>query len=241
MPDLPRRVSRPSGSRPTIGRLTPTIRALLIAETVIYLPYLVHFQRPFVDMHLAIGTNLFRGELWQPLSSLFVHLRPEPLITTLFGIWWAGGDVERARGTTRMLGLFVVGGIVSNLALAAVEHRLAGEFYVGPYFGGAMYAVLTLFAAYGRIYGRTLVNFWGVLQVQARHLAMAFIGWEVVMALAGAVEWGSLAAIAVAALIGYFGANPSGLEGIMDALKLRRLRRRYRVLEGGRTPKNYMN
>jgi membrane associated rhomboid family serine protease len=243
MPDLPRRVSRPSGSRPIIGRLTPTIRSLLIAEAVIYAVYLlVRPLRPAMDSYLAIGTRFFAGALWQPLTALFVHLRPEPLIFSLLGIWWAGGDVERARGTGRMLGLFIVGGIASNLAFAGVAHRLFGAFYVGPYFAGATYAVLTLFAAYGRIYGRTLTNLYGMFQVQARYIAMAFIGWEVVMALAGEVEWPSLAGIAAATAVGYFGAAPGGFEGIMDALKLRRLRRRYRVLEGGAgRPKKYVN
>jgi hypothetical protein len=47
----------------------------------------------------------------------------------------------------------------------------------------------------------------------------------------------------VATAVGYFGAAPGGFDGLRDALKVRRLRRRYRVIDGGagRPPKNYMN
>jgi membrane associated rhomboid family serine protease len=225
------------------GRLTPTIRALLIAEAAIYAVYLfVRPLRPAMIGHLALGPGFFAGEIWQPLTALFVHLDPSPLIFSLLGIWWAGEAVERARGTRRMVGLFLVGGVLANLAFAEVgRHLLYGA---GAILGGASFAVLTLFVAFGKIYGRTPMQLLGGFQIQARYLAIAFVAWNVVAALAGpAVDWASLAATAVAAAVGYFGAASGGLEALWEALKIRRLRRRYRVIEGGagRPPKNYMN
>jgi len=46
-----------------------------------------------------------------------------------------------------------------------------------------------------------------------------------------------------ASLVGYLAAAPGGLGELWAAMKVRRLRRRYRVIEGGagRPPKNYMN
>ena len=60
MPDLPpRRAARSSGSRHIIGRLSPTIRALLIAEVAIYAVYLlVRPLRPAMEAHLAVGPRL---------------------------------------------------------------------------------------------------------------------------------------------------------------------------------------
>ena len=101
-----------------------------------------------------------------------------------------------------------------------------------------------LFVAFGRIYGRTVMSVFGAFTVQARTIAIAFVGWNVVIALAGAqVDWASLAATATAALAGYIGAAPGGFDALREALKLRRLRRRYRVIDGGagRSRKNYMN
>jgi membrane associated rhomboid family serine protease len=241
MPDLPpRRAARTSGSRPIIGRLSPTIRALLIAEVAIYAVYLlVRPLRPAMEAHLAVGPRLFVGEYWQLATAIFLHLDPQSLFWNAIGIWWAGADVERAQGPRRLLTLFLVGGVLTNLTYAMVERHTFGE---GAIFGGASFAVLALIAAFGRIYDRTPMSIFGAFSLQARHIAMALVAWSVVASLAGpVVNWASLAATAVAVLVGVFGATPRGFDGLWDALKLRRLRRRYRVIEGGRAPKKYVN
>jgi len=84
----------------------------------------------------------------------------------------------------------------------------------------------------------------GGLTLQARTIAMIYVAWSVVVCLSGSeTAVPELAATAVATAVGYFGAAPGGLDGIRDALKLRRLRRRYRVIDGGagRPPKNFVN
>ena len=131
--------------------------------------------------------------------------------------------------------------MLGNLAYAVVFRYEFGE---GGIFGGASFAVMALFVAFGRIYDRTPISVFGAFSVQARYIAMVFVGLERRLALAGpTVNWSSLAAIATATVIGYIGAAPGGLEGLWDALKVRRLRRRYRVIDGGagRPPKNYVN
>ncbi len=243
MPDLPpRRAPRTSGSRPLIGRRTPAIKTLMIALAATYAVYLlVRPLRPAMEMHLAVSPRLFAGEYWQLATAIFLHLDPQSFLYSIIGLWWAATDVERAQGTRRMLVLFFVAGVLSNLAYALVFRYEFGE---GGTFGGASFAVLALFVAFGRIYNRTVVSVFGAFSTQGRYIAMAFVGWSVVLALAGpAVNWSSLAAIATATVIGYLGAAPGGFEGLWDALKVRRLRRRYRVIEGGagRPPKNYMN
>ncbi len=243
MPDLPsRRAARTSGSRPILSRLSPAIRALLTAQVALYAVFLlIRPLRPAMALHLAVSPRLFAGEYWQLVTGTFLHLDPRSLLYSVLGIWWAASDVERAQGTRRMVALFLIAGILTNLALAVVSRHMYGEVML---FGGASFAVIALFVAYGRIYDRTPANLFGVFSVQARYIAIAFVGWDVVAALAGpTIDWPSLAAIAAATVIGYFGAAPGGLDGLWDALKIRRLRRRYRVIEGGagRPPKNYMN
>jgi membrane associated rhomboid family serine protease len=243
MPDVPsRRSVRPSGSRPIIGRLTRAIKALLIAQVAIYAVFLlIRPLRPVMAAHLAVSSRLFAGEYWQLVTAIFLHLDPRSLLYSALGLWWAGSDVERAQGTRSMVALFLIAGILTNLALAVVSRSVWGEELP---FGGASFAVLALFVAFGRIYNRTSTSLFGVFSVQARYIAIGFVGWDVIVALAGPmVDWASLAGIATATAVGYFGAAPGGFQGFWDALKIRRLRRRYRVIEGGagRPPKNYMN
>src|SRR5579863_2041181 len=135
MPDLPpRRAARTSGSRPIIGRLSPAIRALLIAQAAIYAVYLlIRPLRPMMELHLAVGPLLFAGEYWQLVTAIFLHLDYVPLFWNAVGLWWAAADIERTQGTRRMLALFLVGGVLSNLTYALVVRHTVGE---GAIFGG---------------------------------------------------------------------------------------------------------
>jgi membrane associated rhomboid family serine protease len=243
MPDLPqrRRTGRPSWTDPIADRLTPTIKAIVIASTVIYLFYvLVREARPLMELHLALGPGLFRGEIWQPLTSLFVHLNVVSFAFNLIGLWWVGATIERTQGTRRFITLFLTAGVLVNVALAGIWQLRA--FRPPVYDDGCSYAVLALFVAFGRIFGRAQVRVFGALSMQARTMALIFLGFAAVASLARS-DWAGFVATAVAAAVGYLGAAPGGLAEVWATLKARRLRRRYRVYEGGRgrSNKKYMN
>ena len=63
-------------------------------------------------------------------------------------------------------------------------------------------------------------------------MALIFVLWGVI-ASAMQSNWALLAGTLVATAAGYFGVAPGGLREIYDFVRVRRLRRRYRVLEGG--------
>jgi hypothetical protein len=93
-----------------------------------------------------------------------------------------------------------------------------------------------IFVAYGRLYGREQTQVFGALVLQARHVALFFVVLALVVDLVQVFsqgDWGSLAGTLVAVAVGYFAAAPGGLTEIRDYLRVRRLKRRYRVLEGG--------
>jgi membrane associated rhomboid family serine protease len=233
MRDLPprRRSSAPAWTRPIAERLTPTVKALVLTQTVLYLFYLfVPQSHPLFEGHLAVGPGLFHGELWQPLSALFVHFNFLGFVFNLIGLWFVGAFIERTNGTRRFLQLFFGSGILAFVALALVARlrpTALGE--------GCSYAVLALFVAFGRMYDRSPAQILGGLVMQARHLAMLLVGFAVAMDLARG-DFASLAATLVASAAGLVLGGRSGGLSLRDALALfraRRLRRRYRVLDGG--------
>jgi membrane associated rhomboid family serine protease len=244
MPDLPPRRRppvRPSWSQPIAERLTPAIKAFVIADAVLYALYVfVREARPPMMAHLALGPGLFSGELWQPITSLFVHFDLLGFVFNLIGLWFVGAFIERTQGTRRLVTLFLTAGVVANLALAGVNHLR--PYRAGEISDGCSFAVLALFVAFGRIYGRAPAQVLGGLFLQARHLALIFVAWGVLASLLRA-DWGQLAATLTAAGVGYLGAAPGGLSEAWSALKVRRLRRRYRVIDGGapRPSKKYWN
>jgi membrane associated rhomboid family serine protease len=250
MPDLPPRRKpptrpstrlRPSWSQPIADRLTPAVKAFVIADAVIYALYVFVAQiRPAMMAHLALGPGLFAGELWQPVTALFVHFDLLGFVFNLIGLWFVGAFIERTQGTRRFVTLFLASGVLANLTLAGVNHLSA--FRAGNVFDGCSFAVLAMFVAFGRIYGRAPAQVLGGLYLQARHLALIFVAWGILASLLRA-DWAQLAATLVTAGVGYLGAAPGGLSEAWNAIKARRLRRRYRVIDGGapRPSKKYWN
>ncbi|HZL19285.1 MAG TPA: rhomboid family intramembrane serine protease [Polyangia bacterium] len=244
MPDLPPRrrpPTRPSWSQPLAERLTPAVKAFVIADALVYALYVfvVPVRTPMMA-HLALGPGLFSGELWQPVSALFVHFDLLGFVFNLIGLWFVGAFIERTQGTRRFVTLFLFSGVLANLTMAGINHLSA--FRAGNVFDGCSFAVLALFVAFGRIYGRAPAHVLGGLYLQARHLALIFVAWGILASLLRA-DWAQLAATLVTAGVGYVGAAPGGLSEAWNALKVRRLRRRYRVIDGGapRPSKKYWN
>jgi membrane associated rhomboid family serine protease len=234
MRDLPprRRTSAPAWTRPIAERLTPSVKVLVLIQAVLFFFYaLVRDARPLIQAHLAMGPGFFHGEVWQPVTALFVHSNPLGFVFNLIGLWFVGAFIERTNGTRRFLTLFFSAGILSFVAMALVARFTA--------FGlaeGSSFAVLALFVAFGRMYDRAPAQILGGLVMQARNLALLLVGFSVAVDLWRA-DWASLAATLVCAGVGFV-MGGSGFIGIGDALALfraRRLRRRYRVLDGGQT------
>jgi membrane associated rhomboid family serine protease len=214
----------------------------VILTALFYAAYVfIREARPFLAAHMAVGPGIFQGEVWQPLTALFVHFDLLGFVFNLIGLWFVGATIERTQGTRRFASLFLLSGVLCNVAIAGVSHLRV--YRAGDVFEGSSYAVLALFVAFGRIYDRTPAQILGGLFLQARHIAAIFVAWSALVAL-GRGDWAMLAATIVASAVGYFGAGPGGFSGIWDAFKLRRLRHRYQVIDGGapRVPrKKYWN
>ena len=225
-----------SWTRPIRERLTPAIKALVIAETVMFAFYkLVPQSHGLLSEHLALGPGLFQGEVWQVLTSLFLHTDGLTLLLNLIGLWFVGAFTERTNGTRRFLLLFLGAGVLSNLAMAGVA-RL-GTYQQAEVFFGPSYAILALFVAYGRTFGRAQTQILGGLFMQAQNLSLLLVGWSVAVNLYQR-DWAGLAGSLTAAAVGYFlaGGSLRELVGAVRSLLPRRARRRYRVLEGGQGP-----
>src|SRR5258708_29704420 len=123
MRDLPprRRAPAPAWTRPITERLTPTVKVLVVVQTVVYLFYaLVRESRPLFEAHLALGPGMMHGEVWQPVTALFVHLNLLTFVFNLIGLWFVGAFIERTNGTRRFLTLFFTSGILAMVAMGLV-------------------------------------------------------------------------------------------------------------------------
>ncbi len=226
--------------RPIAERFSPAIRNLIVAQAVMFgLFIMAAGLRMPIQLHLALGPLVAAGEIWQPITSLFVHLDWWGFVFDLIGIWFVGATIEQALGRRRFLLLFFGTGLVANLAVALV---MAALRWAG-FYAGCGDAVLGLFVGLGVIYGRTQVRVLGPLVLQARVLAALLVGLSVVGAISQAT-WPGLVGTLVAVAAGYF---LSGGKWTFISATLGRFRPRRRsvleVLEGGRGKrgKKYVN
>ena len=250
MPDISsrRRRSGPAWLGRFTGRLTPTIKTLIVVDTVIYLFYVVVRQsREFMEMHLALSAFIFRGELWQPVTSLFVHLDFLGFLFGMVGLWFIGGIIEKTQGTRRCATLFLAAGVLANLVIAG-GFLLLGSARLS-FDDGTTFGTTALFVAFGRLYGRQSAQIWPIpISIQARYLVVILTGF-LAAAFVTRGDWPHLAGLAVAVAVGFLGAAAGGLTELRtffaharDVAKARRMRRRFGVIEGGgRRPKKYVN
>jgi membrane associated rhomboid family serine protease len=239
MTDLPyrRRTARPSWMEPIMARLTPAIKALVITISFLYLFYVfVPAAEPLMAAHLALGPLFFRGELWQPLTALVMQNQFLQFIFDLVGLWFVGAYTERLWGTRRFLLTFLGAGVVANLVTAGVMFAAGGAH---PVYLGCGQAVLALFIAHGRLFGRQPLQVFGGLVMQARSLAAVMLVWFVLTQVFQR-DWPGVAGTLAAAGVGFFSARrggwrelTAGFRGLSSALRTWRARRRYRVLDGG--------
>lgn len=223
--------------KPITDRLSPTITALVIVTVVAALFYIVITPiRGFITAHLALNAAAFLGpEPWQIATALFVHLDPLSAFFNLLGIWFVGATIERELGRRRFLLLFFVPGLVANLVMAAgLAFVLPGPQVIA----GSSMAVLGLFVAFGKLYGRTPVRVFGGLVLEARTLVLILIGFALVADLLGHFNLvglvGDLVAIGLA--YGLTGGRGSGFDDLFRGLGGGKPRRHLGVMSGGQRP-----
>lgn len=219
--------------RPITDRLSPVIKFLVVSSLLIFLFYVFAPAnlRTFIALHLSLNPMVLAGDFWQPATALFIHTDPISFIFNMIGLWFVGADLERQLGTRRFLSMFFLIGIASHLVIVA--WMLGFGTPLGAAGCGA--SLIALFTAFGTLYDRTPVRFFGALVLEARTLTAIMMGFIVLMDIAQRA-WGLLVSHLVAMLMGYVtvGGRGEGLKRLWSSAHAKRVRRRYQVLEGGR-------
>jgi membrane associated rhomboid family serine protease len=226
---------------PIAGRFTPAVKALAIVHTIAFLFFtLVHEAQPFIVNHLLVGPGFWK-EPWKLLTSMFVDayggegFGPGFFLMDILGLWLVGGFVERSLGLRRFVVLIFATGMLANLAAGL----LSSVFGMKGLYGGLNMTVIALFVAHARIMGKTPTPVIGGLVLKAHHLAMLIVGLALLSDLSRRDVAGMGATLATAGS-SYALAGAGGLRALIDGMRARRARQRYRVLEGGaaRKPKS---
>lgn len=200
----------------------------------------------FVQDHFLLRPGLALGRMpWQLLTGPLVHVTPSPLwmnvlqlLFTALVLWSIGSAVEQRLGTRRFLYFAGSAGVLAALAAAAVGRLVPGLAAVPVYLDSSP-LFMALLSAFAGLFAEQRVSFFGIGEpVSGRGLSYFLIGISLLSALLRSA-WPDLAASAAAAYFGLAfvrrdgGGLLQGARRLYQRLRLRWLRQRYKVIDGG--------
>lgn len=179
---------------------------------------------------LATPSNVFQhGRVWTLVTSPFLEPEFLNLVLQGFMMWMFVPTLERFWGTRRFYRFAAVTGILGSAAGVLVGQLLGANV---PIHGLSPFTWATV-VAFGIVYARQPVQFFGVLPLTGRQMMLGFIGFLVVFVLLQQkwAEGGAYAAaMGAAALLTSKQYNP-GLA--WKRWKIARARAKLTVLQGG--------
>lgn len=169
-----------------LPRLTPVVKALMIANVAVFLllglglriaPGLTIFAQDNLVL-TTTGYGLFK--LWTYFSYAFVHSLQDifHLLFNMLVLFFFGPNLEQRWGAKRFILFYLMGALGGALLFVAFELLSGGSHRLL----GASGAVLALIIAWGMIYPKLPIYFFGILPMQGKHLILVTVGVEILMA-----------------------------------------------------------
>jgi membrane associated rhomboid family serine protease len=134
------------------GPLTPAVKALLIANTVMFVATVV---MPELPMRLGLRPASVIGGLavWQLVTYLFLHGSFFHILFNMLTLWMFGVELERRWGTPYFLQYYFIVGVgaaLTTLVVSLLPFSFAAPLYFSSTIGasGAIYGLLMAYALY---------------------------------------------------------------------------------------------
>jgi len=233
------------------GRLTPAVKALVIANVAGYLATLV---APSLTLSLGLipAAVVERLWFWQPVTYMFQHGGLLHLLFNMLALWMFGVELERLWGTRFFATYYFVAGIGAALTtilcsllwhFAATQDswlfQFAEPLYTLPTVGasGAIYGLLL---AYGLTWPNRPIYVYAVFPIPAKVFVIIFGAIELLSSISGSQSGVAHATHLGGIVTGYLylvwrrGGMGSQVRSQILRWRLNRLRRRFNVHEGGR-------
>jgi membrane associated rhomboid family serine protease len=183
---------------------------------------------------VATPSTVFQqGHVWTVVTGIFFEPQFIQLVMNVLILFLFVPTLERFWGTPRFFRFFAI------TALAGMLGGLLAGYATGrevPIFGLAPF-VLAATVAFGVIYARTPVQFFGVLPLTGRQLMYGFLAVYTLMTVLGG-HWELFAAFAAACLAAVILTSKRWSPALAwKKWRIARARRRLSVLEGGAKPR----
>lgn len=165
--------------------LTPMVKAILIANAVIWFVAVVILQGFIFKSNVIFDNFGLSGDgvlgslkLWQPLTYMFLH--SASIWHILFNcliVWFIGSELEKIWGPKEFLKYYLTCGIGAGLLYVAVLNIAVqffglNEGFLGVPTIGASGAVFGLLVAYGLTFGERTILFMMLFPMKAKYFIL---------------------------------------------------------------------
>ncbi len=209
--------------------------ALALAFAIFSLPG----PRAFARAHLVLVPSHLWRQPWTLVTSAFLHPTFGALISSGLGLWFFGTPVEQQLGRSRTLAMLGLATLAGALASALLGLVLAPQSVIL----GAQPATMAAVVGFGFAYRSMPIMLFGLQPMRASTVAglFAVIAMVVylisgdVVGLGGALAGGGIGALLTS------GVRFGSWSNTIARFRRWRIRRRYRVIPGGRDGRRYLH
>ena len=134
------------------GPLSPAIRALIIANVVVFA---VQILLPGLTRYLGLipADLIERLRVWQPFTYMFLHGSFFHILFNMLALWMFGTELEGMWGTRYFLWYYFATGLAAaatTVAVSLLPFAVFGQIYAAATIGasGAIYGLLLAYALY---------------------------------------------------------------------------------------------
>ena len=209
------------------------IAGLLIGLSLIWLLSSIEGRGKIGEYVVATPENVFEhGRVWTLVTSPFLETSFISLLLQCMMLWMIVPTLERFWGTPRFYRFFAVTALVGT-----ITGTLAG-FALGQHYPiqGLSAFILAAIVAFGIIYARQPIQFFGVLPLTARQFMYGMLAFEVLFIVLQQL-WALGAALAGAGLVAAMMTSKRMSPGLAwRRWRIGRARAKLSVIDGGKKP-----
>lgn len=145
----------------------PVVIWLMIINGIVFLlqMFLSLIDNESVMIHLALSNMIWRGEVWQLLTYMFLHADTWHLLFNMLALWMFGKELERIWGSREFLKYYLICGIGAGLTFL---------LFSNGYVIGASGGVFGILLAFGMTFPNQTVLFALIFPMKAKYMVMIF-------------------------------------------------------------------
>lgn len=214
------------------GRITPGVKALVIANVSVFIVQVLALNIWSVPLEVLFGLRpaaVIRGPfLWQLVTYMFLHSTGwlSHLLLNMLMLWMFGTEVEKGWGTRLFVKYYFICGIGAGITTCLLNY----PFYPDVTTIGASGAIFGVMLAYGLMFPNRQILFWFIFPMRAINFVLLCAGIEMFSLLSlqdGVAHLAHLGGM----LFGYlYLKRVWRLKELWDGIVWRLRRRRFRVM-----------